>query len=153
MSESLGTAVACPPAEIAWQVHPARERWGAALTAGAVILGAAAAVALAAGGPGWGVAAAAVLTLSLNRFFFPSRFALNDEGIAAEYLLSRRLLRWTEVRRFVCDRRGGYLSTRQQPSRLDAYRGLHVLFGGQREELVREIRRRMGRQEAVTCSG
>src|SRR5262245_6584886 len=125
MLEPLGHAVACPPEGISWRVHPARRRWRSSLAAGSVILVAAIATGMAAGSPAAGLAAALVLTLSLHRFFFPSHFTIDGEGIRAASLMSRKRLRWSEVRRFVCDRHGGYLSTRNRPSRLDAFRGLH----------------------------
>lgn len=104
---------------------------------------AAVAAGIAAGSLAAGLAAALVLTLSLHRFFFPSRFTIDGQEIRADYLMSRKRLRWTEVRRFACDRRGGYLSTRGRPSRLDAFRGLHILFDDRREEQIGEILRRM----------
>src|SRR5688500_10817974 len=93
-----------------WQAHPARERRGGAVAAGAIILSVAAAVYISFG-LAWAVCAALLLVVSLNRFFFPSQFAIDQEGITARYPLRQQRLKWNDLRRFVHDRYGGYLST------------------------------------------
>jgi len=124
---------------LSWRACPARQRPAAALLAGLAI--AAVALACAAlGGVFWGILAVVVLLVSLNRFFFPSRFVIDSEGVTATYLLGTQRFAWSEIRRFSCDRHGLYLSTRSRRSRLDAYRGLHLLFGGRREEVLCRIR-------------
>ena len=114
----------------------------AAMAAGLIIL-AAAAMVWASFGVAWGLASAIVLVLALHRFFFPSRFSIDDEGIGARYLLRHQRLRWRDVRRLLHDEHGAYLSTRVRPSRLDAYVGMHILFGQHRDEVIRRIRERM----------
>jgi hypothetical protein len=142
-----------PSPSFSWSAHPARER--RAHAAGSLFAIAALAVAAWQFGqhPGWALIAVLVLILALNRFFFPSRFIVDGEGITAHYPMRRRRCRWQDLRRFVHDDRGGYLSTRALPSRLDAFRGLHVLFGAERARVVAEIRRHMVAQEAQPCSG
>jgi hypothetical protein len=78
--------------------------------------------------------------LSLNRFFLPSRFSIDAHGITAQFPLRRKHLRWRDVRRFLHDQHGGYLSTRSRASRLDAFSGMHLMFGQQREEVMQRIR-------------
>ena len=80
------------------------------------------------------------LVVALNRFFFPSRFRIDPEGITARFPFQTQRLRWAEIRRFVVDEHGGYLSTRSKLSRLDAYRGLHILFGRHRQAVIDSIR-------------
>ena len=136
---------------ITWSAHPARQRPGAAVMASAVIVILAAAVAWFGGSPPqywWSVLGGVVLMMALNRFFFPSQFTIDDEGITARHPMRRKRLLWKDVRRFLHDEHGGYLSTRARASRFDAYRGMHLLFGeedGQRivqviENKVRSIR-------------
>jgi hypothetical protein len=125
-----------------WTAHPAAERPGMALVACAVIALLAAAAWWSFGWM-WAVVSALVLVLSLNRFFFASRFVVDDDSITARYLFRSQRLLWKEVRRFVSDARGGYLSTRAVASRLDAYRGLHVIFGADRATVVELIKNRI----------
>jgi len=98
-----------------------------------------------------GVVAMLVLLVALNRFFFPSRFEIDDEGITAHYLLSSQRLEWAGLRRFLHDENGGYLSTRARRSRLDAWKGMHILFGDERDRVISLIRERLParREEAV----
>ena len=95
------------------------------------------------GTPVAALVAAVALILALNRFFFPSRFAVDAHGITAEYLLKKQTMPWSSLRRFVHDQRGGMLSKRRKESWLDAYQGLHILFGSQRERVVAEIKARL----------
>lgn len=145
-----------PSAEqaISWSAHPARQRPSAAAFAGIVILAAAAAAWLSFG-PAWALLALVLLIASLNRFFLPSRFEIDAEGITARHPLARQTLRWAEVRRFVHDRHGAYLSRRSAASRLDAFQGMHLVFGADRQEIMRAIRERIamaGEQPAAASS-
>ena len=124
---------------LAWRAHPARQRPLAALLA-TLAIGTVAVSCGVLGGVFWGALAACVHVLSLNRYFFPSSFIIYEEGVTASYLLGTQHRRWSEVRRFSADRHGAFLSTRSRRSRLDAYRGVHLLFGSRREEIIRRIR-------------
>ncbi len=124
--------------EFKWQAHPARERPRAALLAGAIIV-ALGAVVWVSFGAVWAVGSVLLLVASLSRFFLASRFSIDGDGISARYPLRRARLRWAEIRRFVQDHHGGYLSTRARPSRLDAYRGMHLLFGTQRQRAIQHL--------------
>lgn len=138
MAEAAGNT-----AEFTWTAHPATERSGAAVAGLGVVAAIAAAVFLSFESVWWSLAAVVFLLLSLNRFYFPSRFCIDDDGITARFPLTTRRLSWSQVRRFVRDERGGYLSTRGRRSWLDAYGGLHVLFGDDREAVVERIRERL----------
>ena len=136
----------------AWRAHPARQRPVAALFAAAVIAAMAVVCALAVN-VWWGIIAAVVLVLTLHRFFFPSRFTIDEQGVTARYLLGTRCCAWSEIRRACHDRHGVYLSTRSRPSRLDAYRGIQLLFGRSREEVLHRIRLHLADGGKATCGG
>ena len=126
--------------QFTWQAHPARERSGHAAAGAAVVLACGAAVYAAYGSIAWSLLALVVLFAALNRFFFSSHFQIDEEGITARYLFGSRRFQWRDVHRFVVDNHGGYLSTRSRASRLDAYRGLHILFGQSRPAVIERIR-------------
>lgn len=128
--------------QLKWTACPARERPLAAIGAVAIILAISAATWLSFG-PAWAAGATIVLIAALNRFFFASEFSMDAEAITARYPLRRQQLRWADVRRFVHDRHGGYLSTRARPSRLDGYRGMHLLFGSDRGAVIEAIEHRV----------
>ncbi len=138
-----------PNPTITWHAHPARQRPRQTLIAGAIILALAGGVFATTTSPWWALAAAVVLLLSLNRFFFPSTFSIDEAGITARYPLRRMRFPWQRLRRFVHDQYGGYLSTRARRSRLDAWSGMHILFGEDREGVVAAIRSRMRRETAT----
>ena len=137
-----------PIVEFAWSAHPARQRCSRAVLGAAVILLTAAAISLMVWGTGgstlaaaaWGALSLAVLVLTLNRFFFRSRFAIDADGITARFPLRTLRYRWDEVRRFAHDDFGGHLSRRARRSPLDAYSGLPVLFGDAGQTVVERIR-------------
>jgi hypothetical protein len=137
----------------AWQAHPARERRAGASAALIVIAGLTAAAYLSFG-VAWAVLTVVVLVLALNRFFFPSRFEIDDQGITARYPLRRQRFQWRNLRRFVHDEHGGYLSTRARRSRFDAYSGMHLLFGTKPETVIQQIQSRVQQNqldEARSC--
>lgn len=130
-----------------WRAHPAQERPNHALWAAVAILGMAAAVYFSFDSVAWAVVSLVVLVVALNRFYFPSTFTIDDTGILARYPLRRKQVRWDRIRRFVHDEHGGYLSTRATISRLDAFRGIHILFGNDRGAVVGRIRSHLKIQE------
>ena len=124
---------------IHWRVHPAAERPAALALALAVI---AVFGWLAADWMefwAWGLFAAALMIGLLSRFFFPSDYQVDEEGVAARHGLTQQRLRWDEIRRFTHGARGGYLSTRSRPSALDGFRGVHLLFDGNGPAVVNRI--------------
>jgi hypothetical protein len=129
--------------ELSWKAHPIRERHLAGALTTLLILALGAAIFVGMGSLAWSILAVIVLVLALNRFYFPSRFEIDHEGITARYLFSRERYEWSSVRRFLWDHRGAYLSTRAKSSWLDAYRGLTVLFGAHRAEIMKLIRQHM----------
>ena len=131
------------PADLSWRAHPVRQRPGRAVVAIALIAGLGVAAGLMGGGPWWGIAAAAVMLISLNRFFLPSRFVIDAEGITASYPLRRQRMKWVDLRRFGSDRWGGFLSTRARGGWTDSVSGMHVLFAEDHEPIVAAIRGRM----------
>lgn len=132
--------IASSTAEFTWHAHPAGERVGAAVLGIVVILALAAAILVSFQSVAWSGLAVVFLVVSLNRFYFRSRFVIDSEGITARFPLRTQRLRWSDVQRFAVDGHGGYLSTRAVRSWLDAYRGLHLLFGRQRDAVIERVR-------------
>ncbi len=122
-----------------WVAHPAREQPGRLIVAVIWIAATMLVVFATTNSVFWAALTIVVLVFALNRFFVPSAFELDEEGITARYPLRTRRYEWREIRRFAHDSDGGYLSTRAVPSRLDAHRGMHLLFGTCRTEAINEI--------------
>jgi len=135
-----------------WTAHPAKQHVGRGVLGLVVISAAGFGVALLANHPLAGVMGGLLLVLSLQKFFFPSQYTLNEEGLTAKTLLNTKRLRWSDVRRFVFDADGGYFSTRARASWLDAYRGVHVMWGHQREQAVRAVQSRLAVQRVAASA-
>ncbi|MBL1217625.1 MAG: hypothetical protein D8M59_09030 [Planctomycetes bacterium] len=126
---------------LAWTAYPARERLGASCGALAIVLAVAGGVAFTTNWSlSWAGLAVAVQILALYRYFFPSRFEIDEKGISARYLIGRQRHLWSHIRRFHHDGQGVYLSTRAHRSRWDAFRGMHVLYGTRQDDVLALIR-------------
>lgn len=127
-----------------WNALPFRERTGRAVFGLAAIGGLAVAAGVMMQSITWAVCAAAALFLVLNRFFLPSSFTIDGEGITASYPLGRRHLAWKNVRRFATGKHGAWLSAHARSSWSDARSGVQVFFGRDRDAVVDRIRACMG---------
>lgn len=123
-----------------WQAHPAKQRVKASMVGGIIIfiLG----ITILLTFKSWILALFAifVLVLRLNRFYFPSSFSIDNNGITAKYLLRTQQMDWSKIKRFETDNYSAYLSERSIPSRWDAFRGMHILFGNEREKVISLIK-------------
>ena len=79
--------------DFSWFAHPARERGGRAALGVVLILVIAGLVANLMNTIFWGVLAIVILVVATNRFFFRSRFSIDDEGITASYPLGKQRVR------------------------------------------------------------
>jgi hypothetical protein len=131
--------------ELTWSAWPARERPLAALVlvAAAVVLGVL--VARGTGDRVLGVAAPAFVLLSLSSFLLPTTYRLTDESLEVRSLGVARARPWSEMRRMTVDRTGVFLSPFEQKNWLEAYRGVRLLFGGNRDQVVAFVQARVGR--------
>ncbi len=67
-------------------------------------------------------------------YLLPVRYEVDSEGIRQRGW-SPRVMRWERVKRLVWGEQGVLLSPFAHPSRLDAYRGVFVWFGSEREQV------------------
>lgn len=132
-------AVKSPQEILTWRVHPARERPVATAFALIVIAAVTWMSAVIMDNPWWGLLPAAFFLLTLQRFFLPSAYRIDAEGITATSFFSSLSFRWGDVRRFLHDGTGAFLSTRRRPSLFDGFRGMHLVFSGNREQVVERI--------------
>ncbi len=138
--------------QFVWRAHPARDRLTAA-TAGMVVIVAVGVLVVAIChldglSPTisifWGFAAMGFVLATVSRFYFPSRFVLDDSGIIADYPLRTMRLRWSDVRRFAFDGRGGVLSRRARPSVIDGFQSIALIFPPEsRDDAIQRIRGRI----------
>ena len=133
-----------PPAnEVAWSVWPARGRplAAAVLLAGAVVLG----VLVAKGTQDrvLGVAAPLFVLVSVSSFLLPTRYRLTPDAVEVRSLGVVRARPWSEMKRFEQDDAGLFLSPFEKRSWLDAYRGVRLTLGGNRDQVVAFVQARV----------
>ena len=129
-----------PPALLAWRVHPAARRPRAATIAASVIILFSVTAGVGFGHFGWSALSAAVLFLSLNRFFLPSSFVIDRSGLSARFPLSTRRMEWSAVRRFEPGSHDVVLSTSVRRTWLNAQRELRVPFGSEKARVLELVR-------------
>lgn len=128
------------PEELSWTAHPFRERRGAALLALLLIAGFTAASYWASGGGMWGLLAAPVLLVSLNRFFMPSRYVMDATGVTARHAFTKCRREWQDVERWAADAHGAILLPRKSGPKSRRDRGMQILFGTQRTAVLDRLR-------------
>lgn len=132
-----------------WTAHPAREHPGRAALGLLLVAATSAAVGAVGQHTAWAVFAALVLVVALGRFYFPSRFELDDDGVVARYPLGRRRARWRDLRRFDHDDEAGVLGRRARASRYE--RGAIPLdFGSDSARVIAEIEARVDAARAAS---
>ena len=81
------------------------------------------------------------LLISLNRFFLPTHYRIDEQGIHARFPLRQRSLAWSEIRRFPHDHEGGYVSARERGGAFDT-RGVSLLYHGHATQVIALIKSR-----------
>ncbi len=117
---------------IAWRVHPALERPGLGALVLALVVVISVLIGLWMRGPYWSIFAFGVLFLSLEAFFLPSRFELDERGVVVRKPFSQASRPWDQFRRVVFDPFGVTLSPFSRRHWLDPYRAVRLRFAGGR---------------------
>jgi hypothetical protein len=119
-----------------WSVWPARERpWAAAvLLASLAVLGVL--IGQGTGDRVLGIAAPLFVLGSVGSFVAKTHYTLTPETIEVRALGVARARPWSEMRRATVDRGGVFLSPFEKRSWLEAYRGVRLPFGGNRDQVV-----------------
>ena len=78
---------------------------------------------------------------ALADYLFPVRFEIDAEGATCRTLAGRTRITWDRVRKYYLDDGGIKLSPLARQGRLESYRGVYLRFGGNRDEVIRVVRR------------
>ena len=135
---------------LSWVAWPAAERKGRSTILVVVIIFLSMLVALIGGDWLWGLTGGILLAASLNRWFIPTTFTITEEDIEVGYPLSRRRVRWSDVRQLVIADGGGWLSTGVEVTRLNARHGVDIYWGRKPNDIMNAV---LARGEAVAASG
>jgi hypothetical protein len=132
-----------PGGALTWTAWPARQRplAAAVLVGSAIVLG----VLVAHGTQDGvlGVTTPLFILVSLSSFLMPTTYRLTEDAVEVRSLGVARVRPWTEMRRMTVDQTGIFLSPFEKRSWLEAYRGVRLLFGGNRDQVVAFVEARL----------
>jgi hypothetical protein len=94
-----------------------------------------------------GVLSVLILLASLHSYFSRTRYYLDQEGVIIRTSLAKTAKKWSDFKRFYADKKGITLSPFAKPSRLEPFRSVRLLFGGNREDVVAFISEVFGGDE------
>jgi hypothetical protein len=145
--------VQAPGPVLEWTVHLARDRPGRAAVVVLTLLLAAGLCFTLFRSPLFALLTAAVLLGATSEFLLPIRYRLDNQGAESANLHNRRRISWRDVRKAYLLEDGIQLSPFDQPTRLEAFRGVFLRFGpgGDRETVLAAVRER--REAARAGSG
>ena len=92
--------------------------------------------------------AVAALSVALWRFFLPTSFELNAEGVSQWLFGRRRRIPWRDIRRYQVCSSGVLLLPRADACPLDAYRGLYLPWAKHRPEVLAHVHYYLDRSAA-----
>lgn len=86
-----------------------------------------------------------ILFLSLSRYFLPIRYRLTDRRIMIKTMTQTQYRDWSVFRSCYPDKNGILLSPFIQPSRLENFRGIYLLFNDNAQDVTEFVKSRIGR--------
>ena len=89
-----------------------------------------------------------VLFASLAKFYFPTAYTLDDTGVTVKTSTQTLKKEWRLYRSFYRDKNGILLSTFSEPSRLENFRGLYLIFDRNGDEVTEFIKRHVAAEES-----
>ncbi|MEW6410854.1 MAG: hypothetical protein AB1483_00110 [Candidatus Zixiibacteriota bacterium] len=127
-----------------WTTHPLRRRPLAAVLVTVFILMVGFLVYASTESKAFGTLALVVLFASLAKFYLPTRYLLSDKCIKVKTTTQTIRKNWSQFRSYYPDRNGVLMSPFLQPSRLENFRGIYLIFDNNRDEVIAFIKKRIG---------
>jgi len=124
---------------LTWTAHPARRRPDQLALVVAVLLLSAWAVLVTLESPFLALLAVVFLVLSIGSFLFPTRYQLDERGVAQRRFLGSRFRPWDELRRVQVGPGAALVSPFARPSWMDRHRGFVLYFDGLDAEGKRQV--------------
>jgi hypothetical protein len=97
----------------------------------------------------FGGLALVVMFASLAKFYFPTTYRLTDDRITIKTMTQTLHKDWAIYRSCYPDNNGILLSPFVRPSRLENFRGIYLMFSGNRDEVIQFVRERIGKKQAA----
>ena len=127
-----------------WSCHPVRKRPLVSVLVTLFVILAVAYVYYSFDSVGFALLTFIVFALSLARYYFPTHYRLSEKGVTIKTPTQTISKQWSEYRSFYPDKNGVLLSPFAEPSRLENFRGVYLMYGGKREQIISYINKYIG---------
>lgn len=87
-----------------------------------------------------GLLALVIMFVSLAKFYLPTHYRLSDKGVTVKTTTQTLSKHWSEYRSFYLDKNGILLSPFSEPSRLENFRGLFIMFNDNKDEVTEFVK-------------
>lgn len=121
---------------LVWTVHPGRRKLKTAIAVALFVVTIVALIFLVTSSLWMTLLALVILYASLAKFYFPTKYTLSESGIVIKTTTQTLQKEWSLYRSCYADKNGILLSPFVEPSRLENFRGLFVMFDGNRDEVT-----------------
>ncbi|MDH3891612.1 MAG: divalent metal cation transporter [candidate division Zixibacteria bacterium] len=137
-----------------WRCHPVKRRLSVSFAVSLFIIIVAMAVFYSTDSRVFTVLALVVMLGSLAKFYFPTSYRLTAENVTVKTTTTTISKPWSQYRSFYPDKNGLLLSPFAEPSRLENFRGLYLMFSGNRDEVIAFVRDHIGKPpQSKTSAG
>ncbi len=130
-----------------WMTHPMRKRPVTAMLVIVFILVTSMLVFYATASKLFTGLALIVLFASTAKFFLPTRFKMTDKQVIIKTTTQKIKKNWKNFRSFYPDKNGVLLSPFLEPSRLENFRGMYLIFADNKEEVVNQVKQHINVDE------
>ena len=133
------TDAECEGPTLQWTTHPLRRKPLVAVFVTVFILVIGFLVLLTTDSKTFGTLALVVLFASLAKFYLPTRYKLTDRRLMVKTTTQTVYKDWSQFRSFYADKNGVLISPFIQPSRLENFRGIYLIFESNKDEVMRFV--------------
>lgn len=137
------TAPAGPAIE--WVVHPVRRRPWVSVAVSLFVVCVIGIVRFATDSQAFAVLTAIIMVASLAKFYFPTRYRIDDGCVTVKTTTQTLKKEWSLYRSCYPDKNGILLSPFAEPSRLENFRGLYLMFDKNGEAIAAFCRSHIGK--------
>lgn len=130
---------------LAWSVHPLRRKPLVALLVTIFIFLVAVAAYMTTDSKAFGTLALVVMFASLAKFYMPTSYRLDDQRIMVKTVTQTLYKNWSQYRSCYPDKNGVLLSPFAEPSRMENFRGLFLIFNDNKDEVVSFVKAHIGK--------
>ena len=126
-----------------WTVHPVKRRPLVSLAVSIFVILVAVCVYTWMESHWFTILALLIMLGSLAKFYFPTHYRLTDRSVTVKTTTQTLVKEWKLYRSCYPDKKGILLSPFVQPSRLENFRGLYIMFEGNNDAVTAFVRERI----------